>query len=108
MRIRWYYWNGAAWVLDQDNPGTVSGSYSWLYDQATENGTKYYWMVNVTSGTDSTVRIYEFTTSEGEVEEFDLMDAIDSILAFLIVVALVVLAVAFFGGTVSMTRWLRT
>ena len=63
ITVRFYENTTGSWVLRQTNYSVSSGStVYWKYTQAEEPETTYWWKVEATDGTDTTTKIFHFTT----------------------------------------------
>ena len=71
LTVEWYE-NTSGWTLRQTNNSVLANStVTWVFNQASNYNTKYWWSVNVTDGTYWTNQTFSFTTEEEIITEFD-------------------------------------
>ena len=66
MTLEWYENTTGTWVLRQTNSSCTNGTYSWIYTNADEYDTKYWWKIKVSDGENEVEKIYVFTTGTSE------------------------------------------
>jgi len=108
MTVDWLEWTGTAWILAQRSGGLSSGTYDWIYLNATIANATYYWAVNATDGSLNTTRIYHFTigsvsppvTDEG----LDWWETIDLGMVWTLFLLIIVMIVAGLGAVIRYSR----
>lgn len=103
MNISWFEWDGSIWTHQQTNTSVPSGTYGWLFSNASSNSTEYWWMANVTDGSINVSKMYYFTTLSppGEEEEEEILDwTLNLTMVFMIIVV----TVAGAGAVIMISR----
>lgn len=103
MNISWFEWDGSIWTHQQTNTSVPSGTYGWLFSNASSNSTEYWWMANVTDGSINVSKMYYFTTvspPNGEEEE----EILDWTLNLTVVFMIIVVTVGGAGAVIMISR----
>lgn len=64
MNISFSEYFNNTWTLQQNNNSVGNGTYYWTYNNATRDGTRYYWNVSVFDGNNYNNNTYNFRTEE--------------------------------------------